>query len=208
MKPHKGIFNEQFLLPALSCDVPLTLYYAGYTRPQQDFIIPLIHPLDTALACYQLEYITDGKGYVEFNGKTYTLEKGDLLFVDKAVPRTLYSDKKDPFQKIFITAQGVFMQSILDMYHMDSSMQIIKADVGEYFHNILNILYEADSYTVIECNRISIEILKIIQTASTSLQNQEKLLDNNLVAEHIMEYIDSNLTRKITIEDLCNQFYM
>ena len=208
MKPDIGMFNDQFFFPLLKFESPLTLYLAGYTRPQTDYKIPLDHPLDPALTCYQLEYVTDGKGYIDINGKTYTVEKGDFFFINKTIPRTLYSDTSFPLQKFFITAKGDFMHSLLDLYHIDSSILIVKTDVSEYFQNILNILYKADSYTIDECNKIGIEILKIIQHISLSLQKEEKTLDNSRVAESIMDYIDSNLTRKITIEDLCNQFYM
>lgn len=210
MKFDKGMFNDQFFFPKIEFESPLTLFLVGRTRPlQEHFMLPLTSPLDPALSCYQLEYVTAGKGYIEIDGKTYTVEKGDFFFINKSNPRILSSDADFPLKKLFITAKGKLLDSLLESFGIIQSILIVKTDVSEYFENIIRLLEEATQYTIAECNKICVEILKIIQKVNLATQTiSEAPNDKNVLAENILNYIDSNIGQKITIDDLCKQFYV
>lgn len=208
MKAHEGKFNDQYHLAHAGENSPLNIDMAGTTRPVSDFHVTFKTPGSITLSFYQLEYVLEGRVFIETEDKTYTAEKGDLYFINKAVPRVLYSDKKGPVKKIFVTAKGPLLDGIVKAYNFSDPVIITKADVEEYFRNIINILDEAPCYTPLVRDSIGVEVLKIIQTVSRKLNLIDNVIERLNVAENIIKYIDANLDRKITIEDLSQNFFL
>ncbi len=127
-----------------------------------------------------------------------------------SVHGVLYSSDEDfPLKKLFITAKGKLLDSLLESYGIIQSILIVKTDVSEYFENIIRLLEEAPEYTITQCNEICGEILKIIQKVNLATQTVSEIShDKNVLAENILNFIDSNIGQKITIDDLCKQFYV
>lgn len=208
MKPHEGKFNDQYHLAPVGEVSPLNINMAGLTRPCADFYMAFTSPENTTLTFYQLEYVLEGRIFIEVEDKTYCAEAGDLFFINKATLRTLYSDKKNPVKKFFITVKGPLMDGIVKAYKLKEPVIITKADVEKNFKNIMHILEKAPLYTPPVRDHIGREILEIIQTVSRGLSLVDTIAERQNVAESIIRYIDSNLDRKITIEELSQNFFL
>lgn len=211
MKPillHEGKFNDQYHLAPTGEDSPLNIDMAGTTRPNPDFYIKSLSPESMTLSFYQLEYVLEGKIFIESEGKKYSAEAGEMFFINKAVPRVLYSDRKTPVKKIFVTVKGPLIDGIVKAYKLKSPVIISKTDVEKYFRNILDILQNSPYYTPVVRDSLGAEILKIIQTVSRDLNLIDNIIEKEDVAENIIKYIDENLDRKITIEDLSQNFFL
>ena len=208
MKPHKGIFNDQYHLAPAGEDSPLNIYIAGTTRPTADFYITSQTPESMTLSHYQLEYVLEGKIFIDIEGKTYSAEAGDLFFINKATRRTLYSDKKSPVKKMFVTAKGPLIDGMVKAYKFKEPIIIARVDVEKNFRSILNILEKAPVYTPLVRDNIGKEILEIIQTVARELNLVDTTIERQNVAENIIKYIDANLNRKITIEELSQNFFL
>ena len=207
MKFHRGKFNDQYHLAPTGEDSPLNIDMAGTTRPSPEFYVECTSLRSVTVSFYQLEYVLEGKLYIETESGMYCAEKGDFLFIDKAFFRTLYSDKKNPVKKLFITAKGPLIDGFVESYKLNEPIMIIKADVENKFRNILRILDDAPSYTPVERDRIGVEILSIIQTVAREL-NTVDIINKHNIPGSILKYIDSNLSRKFTIEELCQTFFL
>ena len=71
----------------------------------------------------------------------------------------------------------------------------------DYFRNIINIIEAAPFYSPIICDKIGREILSILQAVSYELHTVSMANKRN-IAENILKYIEENLNRKFTIEEL------
>ena len=207
MKIHYGKFNDQYHLAVTGENSPLNIDMAGYTRPNPNYSIVSLTPKSATLSYYQLEYVLNGKIYIETEDETYCAEKGDFFFIKKATPRKLYSDKEAPVEKLYVTPKGPLADGMFSAYNLKDPVVIVKADVEKYFRNILSILDEAVTYTFMERDKIGREILAITQEVSAKL-NSETRENKRYVAENIMEFIDENISHKFTIDDLCQKFFL
>lgn len=199
-------FSEKFFLSNPDDDSPINIIQAGKTLPYADFAVD-ISTKNFFCFYHQLEYVTSGKGKIVMDNDVHSIEKGDFFHIQKGLSRKIYSDKKDPLEKMYITLRGPFIDGILSAYNLNSPLFIAKSDVGIYFENILHIIEECDEPMYSLYNKISFELLHIIQKVYT-----EHLLikpaENLSVAENIMNYIDANFSSKITIGDLCDNFFL
>ena len=69
----------------------------GITYPDKSYEISREN---SAVAC--LEYIEKGAGVLEIDGQTYTPAEGDSYLLGVGTNHHYYSDKRDPWQKVFI----------------------------------------------------------------------------------------------------------
>ena len=207
MKVHHGKFNEQYHLAHSGEDSPLNIDIAGITRPVKDFYIPLTSPESATLSFYQLEYVLDGKVYIESDTETYCAEKGDFFFINTGTIRSLYSDKKHPVKKMFVTVKGPLMDGIIKAYKIKSPIIVTKIDVEEYFKNIIRILEDSPVYSPETRDKIGVEVLAIIQTLARQL-NTVDVVNKRHIAENILRFIEENLNRKFTIEELSQNFFL
>lgn len=201
MKIHHGKFNEQYHLAHSGEDSPLNVDIAGMTRPEPNFFVSANTPKSLTLSYYQMEYVLDGRVYIETANETFFAEKGDFFFINTGVLRSLRSDKKNPVKKLFVTAKGPLMDGIVKAYKIKSPVIIAKLDVEDYFRNIINIIEEAPFYSPIIRDKIGREILSILQAVSYDLHTVSMANKRN-IAENILKYIEENLNRKFTIEEL------
>lgn len=98
MKIHHGKFNEQYHLAHSGEDSPLNVDMAGITRPESNFHVTANTPKSLTLSYYQMEYVLDGKVYIETANETYCAEKGEFFFINTGVLRSLRTDKKIPWK--------------------------------------------------------------------------------------------------------------
>lgn len=207
MKIHHGKFNDQYHLAHAGEDSPLNVDLAGITRPVPQFFVSATSPKTPTLSYYQLEYVLDGKIFIETENEAYCAEKGDFFFINKGVFRSLHSDKKHPVKKMFVTAKGPLLDGIIKAYKIKQPVIVAKLDVKKRFENIISILEDAAAYSPQTRDAIGVEILSILQNAARQL-NTVDTINKRHIAENILKFIDDNLSRKFTIEELSQNFFL
>lgn len=55
---------------------------------------------------YQIQYVVQGLGFLEWRGKTYKMEAGDIFFLDLSEEHAYYADKLNPWEVIWIHYNG------------------------------------------------------------------------------------------------------
>lgn len=211
---HKGCFmyynikNEKiYYMSTETKNMPLNIYLAGITLPNPNYIITHNTTSNDKFNRYQFEYVTKGTGYIIIDNKTITLKEGDFFFLNRNNPRIFYADKKDPWEKMFITVNGPLIDHLIATYKMDSPLIVSHTDVSMHFYQILKILGKDHELPVEAYEETSVELLRIIQKI-----NRDKKLDTETdiicCAEHIMSYIDQNIYRKFTLNELAEYFFL
>lgn len=207
MKVFKGRFDDRYSPSTFEDDMPLNIPVTGVTKPTPQYYADLRSAYNW-ISCYQFEYVTGGKGYIEIEGKVTTVTEGDLFFINKDVPRIVYSDKDDPMKKIYVSASGKFVDGIVDAYNMTLPLIVCRVDVYEHLQKILQIVKKAEAYTPQVSDEIGDEILKIVRKIYYENAEGKRTLDKSNIAESIMSYIEWNFSHKFTIEDMMNTFYL
>lgn len=201
--------NSHYFPSDNGADSLVNIASAGYTHGSPDFYIDLTNSVAPSLGFYVLEYVTEGVCYIESGGKTYTAHAGDFFFVNKGVPRVLYTDKKNPVKKYFLNVKGSIADGLMKGYKFNDTILIMKFDAQEYFLKFLGILGKAESYTIETEGEIAAELVKLLHAIYTAEQKSKALkIMPDCSAEDILRYIDVNIGRKFSIEEMCDYFYI
>lgn len=186
---------------------PLNIFLAGITLPNPNYIIAHNISVNNEFDRYQFEYVTKGTGYITIDDKTTTVKSGDFFFLNKNNPRIFYADTHDPWEKMFITVNGPIIDGLVAAYLMNDPLIVSHTDVKEHFQHILKILEKGTEVPAEAYEKTAVELLKIIQKI-----NRGKQLGTNTNtvcrAEHIMNYIDQNICRKFTLDEISEYFFL
>ena len=96
----KGVENEiatHFIDDEKSNDYPITIECFGITFEDKKYEIFRDHQ-----SRFVIEYVIDGKGRVEIEGKTFNVEKGDAYILEANTKQHYYSNKNEPFRKYWV----------------------------------------------------------------------------------------------------------
>lgn len=209
MKLRPGTYNTVYYPSDSGDDAPLNVFCSGITHENPHFHTELLSLDNNSITYYQFEYVTEGKGYIEINGTTHTVVQGDLFIIGKGTPRILYSDKKQPLKKQFITANGLLVDGLMRSYKLTDPFLVAKTDASPYFLKIFSILGEAEEFTPEVSAKVAQELLKIIQSAYLyNLECTRQTVVDECTAENIMKYIDMNIGRKFSIDEICASFFV
>lgn len=176
---------------------------AGITYPNPSYRI--MHNISSQFLYdyYVFEYVISGKGYIETETDKITVQAGDLYFLNKLHRHIYYADAVEPFEKIFITVKGRFLDSLVKAYKIKDSVIVKKCDVLNFMTDLLDMV---DAEKSIPYDDFAIKILQLLQFLCNPISINETFTEN--FAEIIKNYLDSNLTNKITLDNICQDCHV
>lgn len=155
-----------------------------------------------------LEYIVEGRGYLNVDGENYAATKGDVYILRKKTTHTYWSDAKSPWVKIFFNIRGSLAEKILEEYKLGTKGKVVLNGDGleDDFREMLE--WVSDN-TISQAERFdgaAIDFLKII----IKLANLEKMRGNlkgDLMSvedemNKLIEYITMNPKRIVSNQEL------
>lgn len=176
---------------------------AGITYPNPSYRI--MHNISSQFLYdyYVFEYVVSGKGYIETENDQITVQAGDLYFLNKLHRHVYYSDATEPYEKIFITVKGRFADALVNAYKIKDSVIVRQCDVFDFMTNLLDLV---DASKSIPYNELSVKVLQLFQFLCESDSESESSAEN--FAEIIKNYLDSNLTNRITLDNICQDCHL
>ena len=72
-----------------------------------------------------IEYVIDGRGYLNVNGENYAATAGDVYILRKKTTHTYWSDAKVPWVKIFFNIRGSLAETLLDEYQLGGTGKVV-----------------------------------------------------------------------------------
>ena len=106
MSEHKLNYRKNF---------PFSLYYASETSTTAKTPVIRRHSYKYCT----VEFILDGAGTLEINGKTFHITKNSIYFLTPESNHRYWPDKKNPWTKLFFEVDGDFMKYILRTYALE-----------------------------------------------------------------------------------------
>lgn len=154
---------------------------------------------------YVLEYIKSGKGYIESDGKKYTVQAGDFYLLSPMAPHRYYSDSKDPFNKLFVNLTGTLVSGMVNGLRINTPVRIMHKDISkdmEFIHGTLarEDISLSEKHDIVAARVCSILLLLKPQPKKSNSPNELALV--------IRQYINENLSSDIDLESICKYFYI
>lgn len=105
-------------MPHLSFSAPpvpdLQFELCGTTYPNKNYAI---NRPSSRIGC--IEYIVSGGGHITVDGQKFSPVKGDTYFLPPGVSHHYFSDKKDPWEKIWVNISGEMLNRLAELYHLN-----------------------------------------------------------------------------------------
>lgn len=186
----------------------LNVFLAGTTKPNPEYRSSHNITVKDEFDKYQFEYVFRGTGYIETGEAKYTVRAGDFFFLNKLKPHYYYSDPSDLLEKIFITVNGALVDHLTAAYGLTDSVVIRRVNAYPMLSDILGILAGTDaSNRDASFDRTAVKLFELIQLVSPQKYGlpPESRRDTG---ELILNYIENNLERRLTLEDIAAYFFL
>lgn len=171
---------------------PFYISLAGVTFPDPSYRV-----LRNQSPVSVIEYVVSGKGYVEIDGKMCEVCEGMIYFLPIGVKHHYFSDKEEPFQKIFMNVGGRMAPDLPMLYGFEGKSVFPGEELKEIFEKVPEILESerSDEEKQTALQGVLIEILsRLFMIGSRKGQSEEALTLKN--------YIDQNLEHQVSSKEL------
>ena len=169
----------------------------GRTFPDKNYTI--FRPPSSEVSC--IEYIESGSGIINVGNKTYSATEGDTYFLHGRVTHQYYSDKDNPWQKIFVNVYGSLADSMIDGYGLSDKILFRGLDTSNELNRILEIAKKSSVSYKKDCILILNELFIKMHNHLTSKEQ--------LLPQKIRDYLDKvSLNSKFSFDNLCSEFHL
>ena len=154
---------------------------------------------------YVFEYILDGQGTVVVEDRQFIARKGDVYILHRQSNHEYYSDKTNPWTKIWFNAVGSLIDGLVQIYGLNNVNHITDIEVGDYFQQILTLAKEARTSNPEFLKKASLVFFELILSLKPEapIDTQPFRKEANI----LKEYIDQNIMNKIELKDLSRLIY-
>ncbi len=170
----------------------LNIQMCGITYPDRNYEIGRDR---SVVAC--LEYIEKGMGTLQIDGQTFYPEEGDTYFLQVGTTHHYFSDKENPWKKIFINASGSLLDRLIEGYGLENIYYFKGLDLSREMGSIIDLAKENQESS-------TQEIICILNRAFFKMREHVRGIDHaSDPAEKMREYLRNHAATKFKMEDLC-----
>lgn len=163
------------------------------------------------LTSYLFFVVIEGDGILEYGGKTYELQAGDCVFID--CRNNYYHKSSENLWKLkWVHFYGESMNGIYEKFTERSGEPVFKAKNSVQYIDVLNEIYEtANSSDYVRDMKIFEKLTSLLSLIMEDCWTVEKEGYNSPKKQNlfeIKEYIDLNISEKITLDELSEKFFI
>lgn len=173
----------------------ICFHMCGTTYPNKNYAIN--RPIAT-IGC--IEYIVSGKGHVTVGDKSFTAVAGDTYFLPAGLRHSYRSDKKDPWEKIWVNLSGEMVDRLASLYRVDNVFHFPSLDTSDlllkyqYYASHPNTEHPVEKYSSL--------LTSLFCRMSNHLYAKTEVPMSPL--RRMLDYIDQHETDTIRIEQLAD----
>ena len=183
-------------------NLPIHVESCGITYPNENYYMERVRQQDTLFEVFVMEYVFEGKGYIECDGRKYEVNAGDSYILGDELSHKYYADKDQPFGKIWINVRGNFISSLVKSYDCNGAVTIANVDTSEIFERIHRAYTSHISYD--EAN----DIIAVCLTEFVILLSRHARKSADRLEDRIKERIDMGLHFDLTVASLAKHFHI
>lgn len=160
-----------------------------------------------------IEYIVEGRGYLNVDGQNYAATAGDVYILRKKTTHTYWSDAKSPWVKIFFNIRGSLAEKILDEYQLGTKDKVVLNGEGleADFRDMLERLSDNTVGQTERFDGAAVDFLKIIIKLSNLDKMHGNRKDDLMSVETemntLIEYITMNPKRIVSNQELADVIF-
>lgn len=164
--------------------------------------------------CYVFEYVLEGRGYVSSGDTLLTMEEGDAYILHEGEPHHYFSDKEDPWKKIWFNVSGSLVRHLLSDYGLDTLIKIPSFGEGKYLSAIYETMknyhfagrpMDAKKEPAFCAEELALLLHQYIQKLSEFVGQQDKTPAQALALKN---YIEQNLTIPLSIDNMAEYVHL
>lgn len=176
-------------------DFELTVESIGISYPDPNYCISR-----NRRNKFVFEYVTDGVGYVENEGKKYTVTRGDVYVLEPYSAHKYYSDRQRPYSKLWINFRSKLFEKLFADLKLAGVTVFKNVDCADLFMR----LRELENTSVFN-ERIRYEAMEILLAICARLKKSmsEKTATQNETVAHIRRILDCSLHTDISLDEIC-----
>lgn len=171
----------------------------GITYRNKDYYVTTKNPERNLI-----DYIVDGKGHIECEGKLYNVSKGDTVIIRSRVGVKYYADNDDPYIKLWFTATGRFVEQTLELLMKNEKVVVAKKDSYDIIEKLLKSVEEAGTDAKRDVHTFMDIIYLLFNPGQT--EPNKALPDEADLIDKIRSYFDLFFTDGVTVEDAAAHF--
>ncbi len=203
-----GILRYNPLANASLKSAGVRLLYVTYSKYEKDWqSLPHTHHFT------ELCYILGGSGSYIIENEEFPITKNDFIIINANISHTEKSAENAPLEYIILAIEGLDFSSDNDSDHIIFNCSGKHAEFSFYMKSLLSEMKEKQKdYDLVCCSLLDILVTKLLRRpilASESIP----VAKANRECLKLKQYIDSNYTRRITLDSLAaishlNKYYL
>ena len=174
----------------------------GITYRNKDYFVTIKRPERNLI-----EYIVDGKGYIEYDGKLYSVEKGDSVVIRSGFNVKYYSDSSDPYVKLWFTATGTFAEAVLSIVMGKEKISVVRKNSYNIIEKLLTSIEKNGTETVRDSHAF-MDVMYLMFPEKSNTDKKEDNPETGDFTDKIKDYIDLFLRDGITVEKTAEHFHI
>lgn len=183
-----------YLGPGPVPDAPLTLHAAGITHPDPEYRIARRNLQEF----YVLEYVLRGHGELVCDGEHYKISAGDVYFLQPGSTHEYYSDRRDPWEKVWVNVGGKLMDSLCEAYRLHGLVYFHNCRMESDFMEALALVRQWGAGTDLA---ISLQLHRILANLR-EWRDLHPEMRHSADGIRLKEFMDSHWQEDISVEDL------
>lgn len=159
----------------------------------------------SSLESYELRFTLEGTGYLEYNGKTYTIEKGEGYLIDCRKPH-FYRTNGEKWTSTCFHFNGTPVSPIYSAYLQSGNVKFSNTMFPNFEMLQMQILQNTQKVSPFSEYKLSclfdvlLTDLLIAHAKALSSENTPEII------EHIISHLQNNYMIQFSVEDLAHQF--
>lgn len=192
--------NEYIVsIPPHSKKSPFRITLAGITYENPNYTITRNNS-----KVFTVEYVISGRGHIEADGKYYTAEAGDTYIFNYGMNLHYYSDRQEPWKKIWFNAQGAMLGECARLYLTEGQIVFPDTDTKGCMEKILRICENKGLSGDEISRRIAPVYIELLSQIAEKQGREEKASEE---AVTLKSYIDMHIEERISVKTLSELIY-
>ncbi len=183
--------------PFFDNDEPVIVHLAGISYCDGSYRVVRAN---SPVACF--EYVISGTGTVLRNREYYP-SKGDTYFCLANENHDYFSSSDAPWTKIWVNVSGPLVDALIDAYSL-RNQNVFHCNTEKYFREMHKILTDKSCTSHEISARIALVFHELILCLANSRDVKEDVSPDAVILKN---YIDTNIYRQITVEELARLIY-
>lgn len=155
---------------------------------------------------YVFEYILEGEGTIITDEMKFTAKKGDIYILHRQSNHEYYSNRANPWTKIWFNARGPLIDGLMQLYGLNHINHIPDTDASSYLFRILSCAKETHNTRAEFIEAASMIFYELILFLHKSVHKDNHPLYSS-EAMTLKQYLDMNNRNNVTLKELSMQIY-